>query len=48
MGFISSPFAKLLMLLMLVPVGSLLRQLITGWFGLLGLEEERTAGMPAV
>ncbi len=44
MGFISSPFAKLLMLLMLVPVGSLLRQLITGWFGLLGLEEERTAG----
>lgn len=44
-GFMGSPFGKLLMLIMLVPVGMLLRQLITGWFGLLGIDEEKTAGV---
>lgn len=37
-------FAQIVMLLFLVPVGMLLRQLISGWFGLLGVDEEQTAG----
>jgi len=43
-GVMGSPVGKLLLLLMLVPVGLLLRKLITTWFNIIGLDEEATAG----
>ena len=43
-GFMGSPIGKTLLLLMLVPAATLLRSLITGWFGIIGLNEEKTAG----
>lgn len=46
-GMFATWWAKLFALYMLIPTASLLRRLITGWFNLLGIDEEAYAGIAA-
>lgn len=47
-GMFSSWWAKLFALSLLIPVSAFLRRLITGWLNLIGVDEEKYAGMAMI